>query len=73
MLCFGPNRDRRVTYTSPRRWLPGFKHANQEEAIASVIMAYLYAYGQPRHSSSRSGLVHRLPGRSNSSSGVGSG
>jgi hypothetical protein len=45
MLCFGPNRDRRVTYTSPRRWLPGFKHANQEEAIASVIMAYLYAYG----------------------------
>lgn len=45
VLCFGPNRDRRVTYTSPRRWLPGFKPANQEEATASVIMAYLYAYG----------------------------
>lgn len=45
VLCFGPNRDRRVTYTSPHRWFPGFQPAHQEKAIASVIMAYLYAYG----------------------------
>ena len=24
VLCFGPDRGRNVTYTSPRRWLPGF-------------------------------------------------
>ena len=45
VLCFGPNRDRRVTYTSPHRWLPGFPPADQGKAIARVIMDYLYAYG----------------------------
>lgn len=45
VLCFGRNRDRRVTYTSPRRWLPGFQPAHPGKAIASVIMAYLHAYG----------------------------
>jgi hypothetical protein len=24
-LCFGPNKGRKVTYTNPRRWLPGFR------------------------------------------------
>src|SRR5579863_5386745 len=24
VLCFGPDRGRRVTYTNPHRWLPGF-------------------------------------------------
>ena len=23
VLCFGPDRGRKVTYTSPSRWLPG--------------------------------------------------
>jgi len=45
VLCFGPNRGRRVTYTSPRRWLPGFQPAPQTEAIATMIKRYLYAYG----------------------------
>ncbi|HJV15651.1 MAG TPA: winged helix DNA-binding domain-containing protein [Propionibacteriaceae bacterium] len=45
VLCFGPNRGRRVTYTNPRRWLPDFKPAPEDEAIANLIMAYLYAYG----------------------------
>ena len=45
VLCFGPNRGRRVTYTNPRRWLPNFKPAPEDEAIAKLIMAYLYAYG----------------------------
>jgi Winged helix DNA-binding domain len=45
VLCFGPNRGRRVTYTNPRRWLPDFQPAPDDEAIAKVIMAYLYAYG----------------------------
>jgi Winged helix DNA-binding domain len=45
VLCFGPNRGRRVTYTSPRRWRKDFKPAPEDQAIAEVIMAYLYAYG----------------------------
>jgi len=45
VLCFGPNRGRRVTYTNPRRWLPRFRPASQDEAIATVIKRYLYAYG----------------------------
>jgi uncharacterized protein YukE len=45
VLCFGPNKGRRVTYTNPRRWLAGCRPAPEEEAIATVITHYLYAYG----------------------------
>jgi uncharacterized protein YukE len=45
VLCFGPNKGRRVTYTNPRRWLPGFKPVSEDKAIAAVITHYLYAYG----------------------------
>lgn len=40
-LCFGPNRGRRVTYTSPQRWLPGFV----PDEDASIARDYLHAYG----------------------------
>jgi hypothetical protein len=33
-LCFGPNRGRMVTYTNPRRWLPGFQIAEAHDALA---------------------------------------
>jgi len=51
VLCFGPNKGRRVTYTSPRRWLPEFKLASEEKAVAALITRYLYAYGPatPQH------------------------
>ena len=51
VLCFGPNRGRKVTYTNPRRWLPGFRPADGPTAIADVLRRYLYAYGPatPRH------------------------
>jgi hypothetical protein len=45
VLCFGPNKGRRVSYTNPRRWLPGFSPAPEDEAIGTVITRYLYAYG----------------------------
>jgi Winged helix DNA-binding domain len=45
VLCFGPNRGRRVTYTNPRRWLPNFSPRHHDEAIAKVISDYLFAYG----------------------------
>ncbi len=50
-LCFGPNRGRNVTYTSPRRWLPGFRPADGQTALASLVKRYLHAYGPatPQH------------------------
>ena len=39
------NKGRRVSYTNPRRWLPGFSPAPEDEAIGTVITRYLYAYG----------------------------
>jgi len=44
-LCFGPGRGRRATYTSPRLWLPGFRPAPAEEALAALVRSYLHAYG----------------------------
>jgi hypothetical protein len=51
VLCFGPNKGRRVTYTNPRRWLRGFKPASEDQAIEAVITRYLHAYGPatPQH------------------------
>ena len=44
-MCFGPNRGRRVTFTSPRRWLPGFRPEPGEAAVAEVLRRYLRAFG----------------------------
>jgi hypothetical protein len=51
VLCFGPNRGRNVTYTNPRRWLPDFRPADGESALADLVRRYLYAYGPatPQH------------------------
>ena len=45
MLCFGPDRARHVTYTSPHRWLPGFRPAAGSAALRTLLARYLYAYG----------------------------
>lgn len=44
-LCFGPNRGRKVTYTNPRRWLPGFAPADERTALAEIVKRYLCVYG----------------------------
>lgn len=51
VLCFGPDRDRKVTYTNPRRWLPGFRPADSGAGLRTLLTRYLYAYGPatPRH------------------------
>jgi len=51
MLCFGPDRDRKVTYTNPRRWRPGFRPADGDAALRALLTRYLYAYGPatPEH------------------------
>ena len=45
VLCFGPNRDRRVTYASARRWLPQLSLPPVVQAQRRLVEAYLYAYG----------------------------
>ena len=46
VLCFGPNRGRKVTYTSPQRWLPGLVPA--PGATGALLKAYLHSYGPAR-------------------------
>jgi hypothetical protein len=40
-----------VTYTNPHRWLPGFRPADGEAALRTLVARYLYAYGPatPQH------------------------
>ncbi|WP_331461067.1 winged helix DNA-binding domain-containing protein [Micromonospora tarapacensis] len=45
VMCFGPLRGRKVTYTSPARWLPGFTPAESEVALTDLLLRYLWAYG----------------------------
>ncbi|MET8320925.1 winged helix DNA-binding domain-containing protein [Micromonospora sp. NPDC005189] len=45
VICFGPNRGRAITYTSPARWLPGFTPMDGRAALADLVRRYLYAYG----------------------------
>lgn len=45
VVCFGPNRGRNVTYTSPGRWLPGFQPADATSALAELLRTYLHSYG----------------------------
>jgi hypothetical protein len=51
LLCFGPDRGRNVTYTSPRRWLPDLVPEKAEVALDSLLRGYLRAYGPvtPQH------------------------
>jgi hypothetical protein len=47
VLCFGPNRGRQVTYTSPRRWLPDLAPAGGDvsDTLPEVLRRYLHAFG----------------------------
>ena len=51
MLCFGPDRGRQVAYTNPHRWQPGFRPADGDPALRTLLTRYLHAYGPaaPRH------------------------
>ncbi|MBQ1034979.1 winged helix DNA-binding domain-containing protein [Micromonospora sp. C81] len=45
VICFGPNRGRVSTYTSPARWLPDFAPMPGPAALAALVRSYLHAYG----------------------------
>jgi hypothetical protein len=51
VLCFGPNRGQKVTYTSPRRWLGAHTAEDPSRAERRVLRRYLHAYGPaaPEH------------------------
>ena len=44
-LCFGPNRGRKTTYSSPRRWMNGFEPVDADSALRWLVTSYLAAYG----------------------------
>jgi uncharacterized protein YukE len=50
-LVFGHQRGRKVTYTSPKRWRPGFSPMPGPEATTELTRRYLFAYGpaMPEH------------------------
>jgi hypothetical protein len=42
-MCFAPNKGRKVAYTSPQRWLPGFTPA--ADGAVELLRSYLRSYG----------------------------
>jgi hypothetical protein len=67
VLCFGPNRGPKVTYTNPHRWLPGFRPDDGDAAVRTLVTRYLYAYGPATPSTSPDGSASR-PGAPSSCS-----
>lgn len=52
LLCSGPERDRNVTFTSPRTWLPDAPwgdQPDQQTALATMITRFLDVYGPATH------------------------
>ncbi len=45
VLCYGPNRGRRTTYTNPHRFTPPFRPENGEKALPELLRRYLRSYG----------------------------
>ncbi|BET45116.1 MULTISPECIES: winged helix DNA-binding domain-containing protein [Streptomyces] len=45
VLCFAPNRGRKVTYTNPLRYLSGISPLDGPTAQARLVQKYLHAYG----------------------------
>jgi hypothetical protein len=45
LICFGPNRGPKVTWTSVRRLLPDYTPLGRDEAVRELVRSYLRAYG----------------------------
>ena len=45
LLCSGPPRGRNVTFVAPRAWLGPFRTPPVDEAVDTLALAYLDAYG----------------------------
>jgi Winged helix DNA-binding domain len=51
VLCFGRPNGRNVTYTHPRRWIPGFAPMGGNAGLRALVLSYLHAFGPatPQH------------------------
>jgi len=51
LLCFGPDRDRNVTFTDPRSWLPDvdWRGPDPDTAMPEIIGRFLDTYGPATH------------------------
>jgi len=67
VLCFGPNRGQKVTYTSPRRWLGAHTAEDPSRAGRLVLQRYLHAYGPATPEHLARWLGGSPPGRNSSS------
>jgi Winged helix DNA-binding domain len=45
LLCFGPPRGRNVTFVAPRAWLGDWQPVDAEDAIDTLVLGHLGAYG----------------------------
>jgi hypothetical protein len=45
VLCYGPDRARKVTYTHPARWTGEQRPVDADEAVAWLVEQYLRSYG----------------------------
>ena len=45
VLCFGPDRARRITYTNPRRWVAPVRHIGADDGARWLAGEWLAAYG----------------------------
>jgi hypothetical protein len=44
VLCYGPNRGRKTTYSNPQQFAP-FEPGNGEEALSELLRRFLHSYG----------------------------
>lgn len=51
LLCFGPDRERNVTFTDPRSWLPDVRwdDVDPDAALREVVSRFLDTYGPASH------------------------
>ncbi len=45
VLCYGPDRGRRATYTHPRRWVRGLGGPETANGLSWLVLRYLGTYG----------------------------
>jgi hypothetical protein len=51
LLCFGPDRERNVTFTDPRSWLPDVRwdEIDPDTAMREIVCRFLDTYGPAGH------------------------
>jgi hypothetical protein len=48
-LCFGPSQGKNVTFVRPDKWLGDWDEPNSEEALKTLVLRFIAAYGPATH------------------------